>query len=355
MKKRILFSAAAAVFAAGLLLTKHSEVREESADYALKYEAAERSRRCFDAVKELKEELGIKAPLKDDINDTGMIGQEFSFITTTLGELPAKRTSTNPNMAAVVTDMFVKLGLREGDKVAINCSGSFPALNIAVLCSADVMGLDPIMISSFGASTHGANDPELTYLDMEHYLYEEGLLENKSDYFSIGGNLDIGTDMDGKLCAEISERLKGYGYKFIYNEDLIDNINERYELYNEYGDIKCFINVGGNDASFGDSMIMVHAAGGIITELSERDGSTGLVQLFLKDNIPVIHLLNLKGIASDYGLPFDPYPMPPLGDGDVYYEYKYNKLPAALSLIVGSCLLILSAYCAKKEKRELKP
>ena len=249
-------------------------------------------------------------------------------------------------MAAVVVDMFTELGLQPGDRVAINCSGSFPALNIAVLCAVQEMGLEPYLISSFGASTHGANHPELTWLDMEHHLHEQGLLAHRSDLFSIGGMEDVGKEMDPGLRETITSRIQGYGYELFYDEDLIRNVRTRYDIYRSQGDIKCFINVGGNDASFGDSNIMVHADGGILTSLPEKDNSTGLVQLFLADGTPVVHMLNIKSLASEYGLPIDPVPLPAPGEGGVYFESLYRTWIAWTALVCAAALLWLS-----REKR----
>lgn len=331
-----------------LLIATRTTVPTE--DYDQKLQAARQAEQCFQAVRTLKEERGVSMDAVSDINGTGLIGQDFSFITTTLGNLEAKRTSTNPNMAAIAVDMFHELGLQPGDKVAINCSGSFPALNIAVMCAVDTLGLDPMLISSFGSSTHGANDPELTYLDMEHALYEQGLLRHKSDYFSIGGMEDMGKEMPSEVVDTIVERIRGYGYQWFVDDDLLHNVRTRYQMYRDFGDIKCFINVGGNDASFGDSSVMVHTDGGILTELSEKDQSTGLVQLFLKDGTPVIHLLNIKSLAAEYGLPLDPKPVPAPGQGGVYYVEAYRKPLAVLGLVFALGLLA-GGWWAEKKKR----
>lgn len=345
-KKQVMRAAALVILLLACFLLELTKASIPAQDHALKLEAARRTAQCHEAIYELKLERGVEMEPAADINNTGMIGLEYSFITTTIGNLEAKRTATNPNMAAVVVDMFQELGLGKGDLIAVNCSGSFPALNIAVLCAAEVMELDIYLISSFGASTHGANDPELTWLDMEHHLVEKGLLSHKSDLFSIGGMEDVGKEMPRELIDTIVERIRNYGYELFYDEDLLRNIRARYQIYREQGDVKCFINVGGNDASFGDSNVMVHADGGILTELSEKDNSTGLVQLFLKDGIPVIHLLNMKSIATEYGLPIDPVPLPEPGEGGVYSQIQYRKEIAVVGLIAAAALLWLS-----REKR----
>ena len=345
-RKQILRASALIVLLAAYILLQLTRTAVPTADYQQKLGASQRAQNCFQAVAQRKTDLGLETDPVADINSTGLIGLEYSFITTTIGNLEAKRTSTNPNMAAIVVDMFTELGLQPGDRVAINCSGSFPALNIAVLCAVQEMELEPYLISSFGASTHGANDPALTWLDMEHHLYEQGLLSHRSDLFSIGGMEDVGKEMDPTLRETITARIQSYGYELFYDEDLIHNVRSRYEIYRAQGDIKCFINVGGNDASFGDSNIMVHADGGILTALPEKDNSTGLVQLFLADGIPVIHLLNIKSLASEYGLPIDPVPLPAPGEGSVYFEAGYHTWIAWFALGAAAAALWIS-----REKR----
>ena len=180
------------VLAAALVLLELTKSTVLTEDAPEKRAASERAAACYEAIYAEKLSRGLEMDAGADINRTGMIGLDYSFITTTVGNLEAKRTSTNPNMAAVVVDMLHELKLQPGDKVAVNCSGSFPALNIAVMCALQELQLEPYLISSFGSSTHGANDPEFTYLDMEQLLVEQGLLTHRSDLFSIGGMEDLG-------------------------------------------------------------------------------------------------------------------------------------------------------------------
>lgn len=326
------------------VLLEATKTRVQAPDYEDKLHAAELTAACHREVHQLKLDRGIPMDANNDINGTGLIGQDYSTITTTLGNLEAKRTSTNPNMAAVVVDMFHELGLKAGDKVAINCSGSFPGLNIAVMCAVQTLGLDAVQISSFGSSTHGANDPELTFLDMEDHLYEKGLLHRRSNWFSIGGMEDMGKEMPKEVRDQIVQRIRGLGYDYFEDDDLLHNVEVRYQMYRDYGDIKCFVNVGGNDAAFGDSSVMVHTDGGVLTELSKKDRSIGLVQLFLKDGTPVIHLLNIKSLATEYGLPIDPIPLPEVGEGQVYYEYTYQVGFAWAGLGFSALVLILGRH-----------
>ena len=169
------------------------------------------------------------------------------------------------------------------------------------------------------------------------------------DGLVIGAGMeDLGKEMPPEIVDAIVARIQGYGYTWFYDEDLIHNVLTRYDIYCGQGDVKCFINVGGNDASFGDSSVMVHTDGGILTQLSEKDNSTGLVQLFLKNGIPVIHLLNIKSLAAEYGLPIDPVPLPAVGQGGVYYQTHYETWIAAAGFSAAAVLLWLGREQKKK-------
>lgn len=351
MKRNLTLLLALAILAANWLALEATRTEVPAADFQEKLEASALSQRCMDYIREQKADLGIAVDGAADINGTGMIGQSYSAITTTLGSLEAKRTSINPNMAAAVVDMLHELGVERGDRVAVNCSGSFPAMNISVLCAIQTLGLEPVMMASFGSSTHGANDPAFTYLDMEYALWDAGLLEHRSDWFSVGGMEDLGKEMDPQVREQVTARLEGLGYRLFYEEELLENIRRRYALYNQE-EVVCFINVGGNDVSFGDSNVIVHADGGILTKLSENDHSTGLVQLFLRDGVPVIHLLNIKSLAAQYGLPFDPTPMPDVGEGGVYSVRAYYKYGAVPGLLAAGAFLCWDWLKSRKERQQ---
>ncbi|MEA4847064.1 MAG: poly-gamma-glutamate system protein, partial [Clostridiaceae bacterium] len=68
----------------------------------------------------------------------------------------------------------------------------------------------------------------------------------------------------------------------------------------------------------------------------------GLIQEFLHRGVPVINLLNIKSLAVQYGVPVDPYPMPAVGKGDIFYEYRYPY--PLIAAILGLALSILVIY-----------
>src|SRR5204862_5165026 len=56
-----------------------------------------------------KEARGLLQPPSVDPNRTGMIGAEFTNITTTLGDIASKRTTTNPDFAAALVRLIASL------------------------------------------------------------------------------------------------------------------------------------------------------------------------------------------------------------------------------------------------------
>lgn len=310
--------------------------------YEDKYEAAKLMEEWIGEIKKEKINRNIKIDSQYDINETGIIGLEFNGITTTLGALEAKRTSANPNFAAVMIDLMKSAGLDKGDNVAINLSSSFPALNIATIASCQVLDLNPIIITSIGSSTWGGNNLEFTYLDMEEFLFKEGFMKYKSKAISQGGAGDMGKDMNQDDLQVIIDRMRDYNKEIIMEEDLEKNIEIRYKLYYEdVEEIHGFINVGGNIVAFGDTMDSMNTSPGIIKDVKyDINNKIGLVQLFYYKGIPTIHILNIKDLAHKYGIEIDPTSQSMVGDGDVYYDYKYPYKLIILVILITIILLI---------------
>ena len=176
----------------GLFLTEKTKNLSPTSDYSLKFQAAQIMKESIKVINNYKVENELTIDKITDPNLTGLIGEEWTEITTTLGNLPAKRTATNPDFAALLIDLFIKAGLKRGDVIAIGASGSFPSLILATLSAAKALGLKAITICSLGSFMWGANNPELTWLDMEKILYKQGLLNYRTVASSIGAGEDNG-------------------------------------------------------------------------------------------------------------------------------------------------------------------
>ena len=283
-------------------------------------EAAELMARSLASIRALREEKGLPLDRALDPNGTGIIGEEFTPLTTSLGEVATKRTAANPAFAAVVVRYFERGGLRPGDVVAVGGSGSFPAFGLATRCAARALELRPVLIYSIGASMYGANIQGFTFVDMLARLRADGLLPYEMTAVAPGGERDNGRgvlfDEEGTTLVDEARRS---GLPMVEGATLADRIQRRMRIYESAAGprpIRCFVNVGGASANYGDMPASLDLPNGLLLSvpLMPSSPTRGLVFEFASRGIPVVHLLYVKGLARDNGLPFDPVPFSPLED-----------------------------------------
>src|SRR3990172_1989426 len=154
--------------------------------YEEKMKAAELMQRAMAAIRDERIRRVGPIDLEADPANSGMLGLSRSVTTTNTGSLEAKRTTLNPNWAAVVVELLHEAGIEPGVTIAIGVSGSFPALNLAAFAASEVLGLEAISIASVGASSWGANIPTLSWLDMERQLADACILRTRSIAASLG-------------------------------------------------------------------------------------------------------------------------------------------------------------------------
>jgi poly-gamma-glutamate system protein len=323
-----------------------------------KKEAAQLMQCAMQVVRAEKLKLGIPVDRFADPNGTGMIGTAYNDITTTHGSLVSKRTSTSPAFAAAMVAMLDQAGVRPGDSVAVSFSGSFPALNIAVLSAAKALNLRPVIISSVGASMYGANQPSMTWLDMERVLFERGLFPYRSLVASLGGIVETGGGLDGTGIAEGLAAIKRN--KIPYWEEsssgaLRADIERRLALFDRaLGGRRpaAFINVGGSLTSLGSGLSVRRLPTGLVEKWPvSRDPERGFLLRMAERDVPVIHLLNIRSLAVRYGIPVDPIPLSAAPFGGAMKRGKYSAPLAAagLALLIG-LLPILKAAAARRRR-----
>lgn len=306
-------------------------------------------RQCEERVAELRTGLGIPIDRHVDINATGLIGVEYSDITTSMGNLEAKRSVTNPEMAALMVRLYHEAGAEQGDTIAIGASGSFPGALFASLAAATAMDLNVLLILSCGASNWGANIPELTILDM--YAAVRDLVPVDLLAASLGGRYDTGHDMMDEGRLFLLERLNRSGASVILEPDLASSVEKRLSLYNLYcgaeTQIAAFVNIGGADANIGEGVGVLDLAPGInyLTADDAKPAADGGVLFAMgSQGIPVIHILNVKMLLTAYQVGWDPVPLPAGTDGNIYYETVDRT--GRLFLLIGALAVYLSVLYA---------
>jgi poly-gamma-glutamate system protein len=265
-------------------------------------------------IRAAREAMGIRMDLNLDPNNTGLIGVEYTDLTSTQGSLSAKRTSLNPQFASLALSLLRRAGAQRGDRVALCFSGSFPALNIAVLAACEEMGLTPFTISSVGASAYGANIPGLTWLDMERILFEQGRIGYRSAFVSLGGIVDTEGGIDGTGIELGLRAIRDHGAVYLDEGKpgkLTADIDRRMQLYFAGGRPAVFVNIGGNVTSLGWVAEAARLENGLLRSVPAcRSPQRGIIFKMMEQGVPVIHLLNIERLAARYFLPIAPVPLP---------------------------------------------
>ena len=323
-RTRALAIVAAAIAAAGVALQSAGVAVEapRAAAETRRAHAASLMARSLRSIKALRLEKGLALDGALDPNETGIIGEEFTPLTTSLGEAAAKRTAANPAFAGVVAGYYEHAGLRPGDVVAIGGSGSFPAFVLASLCAARALDLRPVLIYSIGSSMYGANIPGFTFIDMLARLRVDALLPYSIAAVAPGGERDTGRGVlfDEEGTTLVAEARRS-GLPMVEGATLADRIRRRFAIYEAAAGgrpIRCFVNVGGATANYGDTEASLEVPNGLVLKLPALPASSsrGLLFDFAARGVPVIHLLYVKGLARENGLPFDPVPFPPAASSD---------------------------------------
>ncbi|ABI83201.1 poly-gamma-glutamate system protein [Francisella tularensis] len=359
----------------------------ETKGYTQKLKAAELTNDAFAFTQRFFMSNGYLCKTMGDVSCTGLIGLSMTEITTDSGDLYAKRSSVNPNMAAIFVEWLSELNLKEGDTVAVQATGSYPALDIAMLAAIKTLKLKPLIIFSAGASQFGANRPGFTWPDIYHNLVEKGVFDYDILGITLGGSHDNGYGMTPGAILKLNDAIKRNGYNVInipYTDATNTSITTRMKMYKEAaGDdnkIKAYINVGGNMASIGLKQPQIKSSDidnvndnkkskksstssadesviklpsfptGVTKSLPPEYKTVNSVAVdFLKEGIPVINVRDINSsIIKKYGMVYNPSTVTPPGHGAVFAQKKYNTILAAILLVIDISLVVFMAIISRK-------
>ncbi|WCL49981.1 poly-gamma-glutamate system protein [Leptospira sp. GIMC2001] len=322
-----------------LLITKQQIFYQE------KLKASKLALRMMNRIHEENMLHGRIAKMEFDPAQSGLIGLSLSDVTSNVGYIQSKKTSINPNFAAVIIQLLIKANVQPGDRVAVGMSGSFPAINIAVLSAIEVMELKPFIISSASSSQWGANHPSFIWLDMEKILYSENYITSRTNIASLGGVEDRALGMSERSKKLLNDGIKRSNLPMFNILNFEDGVNQRMNAYAKASDIhqyKAYINIGGGSLSVGTSIGKKIFKPGLIKRIPEGGFDVDSVILrFLREDIPVINLIQIETLAKRYGLPIAPKTTPKPGEGKIFSKKEYNLWLTAIALFIIVILLYL--------------
>jgi hypothetical protein len=129
---------------------------------------------------------------------------------------------------------------------------------------------------------------------------------------------------------------------YLSGNNLNENIELRYKAYTNMlpqdKRFRLFVNIGGALANVGSNVNARLIPEGINRKLAEKEfEQMGVMMLFAKKNVPVLHILKIIRLAKEFDLPVSPDAMPKPGEGKIFSNQIHN------TLVTSICLLILLA------------
>lgn len=308
------------------------------------------------AIMAAKRSRRVAVDERNDPDGSGVIGPQFSLVTTDRGVQSAKVLAAHPNFAAAATQLMIQAGVGEGDLVAIGMTGSLPGLNLAVLSACRALGAEPVIVTSVGSSMFGATDPSLTWLDMEGVLVKDGLWPYRSVAASLGGGGDVGRGLSPAGRQILVDAIQRSGARFLDAPNVYEAVRTRVALYDSVAaahatPIRLYINVGGGVASLGGAQNARLVPAGLTTRLAAKNyPNRGVLNVLAERRIPVLNLLEVEKLARQFGIMTgDGATTVKPGKGLLFIKYRYNLW------VVGSCtaaLFLLNVLVLRLDLRQ---
>ncbi len=252
---------------------------------------------------------GVASEAEDGSAMSVLLGAEQTPITTTLGNLEAKRLSTSTRWAEALVLRLHDVGLRQGDVVAAGFSGSFPGLNLALVAACQSLGLRLIAVSSVTASSWGANQPGFTWPELEIRLVRASVIEQASIAISAGGAGDRALDLEpeGRAQAERIGRAASRALRvpFLAPGGFEAAVALRMRAYSDAAGrpVQLYANVGGTEPSLGRSSAVLHLRNGLLPGVPfDFSRDRGVMARFAERGTRVLTLLNVRDLALRWGI-----------------------------------------------------
>lgn len=308
------------------------------------------------AIAAAKRNRGIAIDERNDPEGSGVIGPQFSLVTTDRGVQSAKVLAAHPNFAAAATQLMIQAGVGEGDLVAIGMTGSLPGLNLAVLSACRALGAEPVIVTSVGSSMFGATDASLTWLDMEGVLVKAGLWPYRSVAASLGGGGDVGRGLSPAGRQILVNAIQRSGARLLDAPNVYEAVRARVALYDSVAaaratPIRLYVNVGGGVASLGGAQNARLIPAGLTTRLAAKNyPNRGVLNVLAERRIPVLNLLEVEKLARQFGITNgDGATTVKPGKGLLFIKYRYNLW------VVGTCtaaLFLLNVLVLRLDLRQ---
>jgi poly-gamma-glutamate system protein len=287
--------------------------------------AARTMEAASDIVLAAKLRMGIWVGAEADPNETGLIGPEYTDMTTSQATLSNKRTPTNPDFAAALVRRLSEFGLREGDTVLVVMSGSFLAADLSTLAALEALKANTVLITSIGSSMWGANNAEFNIVDILALLHQRGVIATTPLLTVLGGSGGSARNMEPAAREMLRIAALDHGVPLVEHPTvpaMVAEVARRVEAATGGNQaLKLLIKVGGSVLSVGGCPENYDFATGMVPRPTLCSGANpGLFQTMkAPEGLLVLHMLDMKKMAMELGVPYDPMPLPIPGENKALY------------------------------------
>ena len=159
---------------------------------------------------------------------------------------------------------------------------------------------------------------------MEKILYQQGLLNYRTAASSTGAGEDTGEGLTEKGKNLILSAIKRFQIPLIKETTLEKSIQKRLKIYFENAKedkIKLFVNIGEASTNFGECVDALKIPPGLNKNLKIcHKPNRGIIYEMAENNIPIIHLLDIRSLAIKNSLLIDPFPFPEIDKGNICFR-----------------------------------
>lgn len=142
-------------------------------------------------------------------------------------------------------------------------------------------------------------------------------------------------------------------------DSIAGSIRRRMEVFAKAAErlgrpVACFVNVGGATANYGNTSVSLDFPNGLVMQptVMSAHPERGLIFEYAAMGVPVINLLDVRGLAVRNGLPVDPIPLPPPGEGGVYFTRAHSRPTAAAALLASASAVLVAAGALRKGQQD---
>ena len=139
-------------------------------------------------------------------------------------------------------------------------------------------------------------------------MLRAGFIHKQADFYTLGAGARNGARIDRQEDQTVLRKAADdAGVGVLMASDLDAMVRVKTELLIAHQS-RLFINIGGSQANLGDAEDVLRLSRGLVPASEADLAGNGVIARAMHNDIPVIHMLNIRSIANTAGIPYDSTP-----------------------------------------------